>query len=641
MTKEAATHTFHKMRTPGKCAVCDTYAFIGLECAQCGLVFHKKCLENIKTPCTRSRVLANTKELPSPMKTFGVRFSEDGGVPVLVSKCVKEINRRGLRVKGIYRVSGVKSKMENLCQEFETNAESVDLSTQPPHLIASVLKLYIRQLPEPLMTTKLYSELIQLAKESDHLPHLRIDDCEPETKEEFRNFLDKLQETIKKLPRSNYLTTATLIKHLHKVSLHEEYNQMNSNNLAIVFGPTILRLESTIPGSSLSSLVDMSHQSRIVALLIVNPQLFDDVPDEPDDELENVSIEENDSSLPSSPVEKSVLTDSKDENGVCNIDSETWVGDEVPSPKEHCSFQLTDITSTRRAQIFDTMRISESDNYEGKAAISLLGSSEEKDTNFDFPVNRKISSERDTEPSSYYSKQTDVVQNGVLDENSFVSSYEDSSTLSSVGSLSNQNSTEFQTSKRGDDSEVELPQSNFGSTKDKMDFDGNRPRRRSKAFSAGKKNSEMLAKRGSALMNTYMVENNTSTVESDNQEGEISLENQSNGELLVIASETNSNEATDSDITPVQTETEGQVVSGKSPFLEMKAPIALRSENQVNINTLYKNTPSRKRNATYEIDRRRNGTSRPERQNGILLAIECTVHVLGIRASRLKIKSNN
>lgn len=36
--------------------------------------------------------------LPSPMKrmkTFGVRFSEDGGVPVLVTKCVKEINRRG------------------------------------------------------------------------------------------------------------------------------------------------------------------------------------------------------------------------------------------------------------------------------------------------------------------------------------------------------------------------------------------------------------------------------------------------------------------------------------------------------------------------------------------------------------------
>lgn len=205
------------------------------------------------------------------------------------------------------------------------------------------------------------------------------------------------------------------------------------------------------------------------------------------------------------------------------------------------------------------------------------------------------------------------MQNGVLDENSFVSSYEDSSTLSSVGSLSNQNSTEFQTSKRGDDSEVELPQSNFGSTKDKMDFDGNLPRRRSKAFSAGNKNSEMLAKRGSALMNTYIVENNTSTVESNNQEEEISLENQSNGELLVIASETNSNEATDSDITPVQTETEGQVVSGKSPFLEMKAPIALRSENQVNINTLYKNTPSRKRNATYEIDRRRNGTSRPEK----------------------------
>ena len=55
--------------------------------------------------------------------------------------------------------------------------------------------------------------------------------------------------------------------------------------------------------TSLSSLVDMSHQTRIVALLIVNPQVFDDVPDEPEATQGNGSNEENDSSLPNTPVE--------------------------------------------------------------------------------------------------------------------------------------------------------------------------------------------------------------------------------------------------------------------------------------------------------------------------------------------------
>ena len=47
--------------------------------------------------------------------------------------------------QGIYRVSGVKSKVESLCQSFEADPETVDLGEHNPHVIANVLKLYFRQ----------------------------------------------------------------------------------------------------------------------------------------------------------------------------------------------------------------------------------------------------------------------------------------------------------------------------------------------------------------------------------------------------------------------------------------------------------------------------------------------------------------
>ena len=55
LTKEAASHTFHKIRAPAKCSECDRYVFNGVECAQCGLSCHnRKCLENLQTPCSHS-----------------------------------------------------------------------------------------------------------------------------------------------------------------------------------------------------------------------------------------------------------------------------------------------------------------------------------------------------------------------------------------------------------------------------------------------------------------------------------------------------------------------------------------------------------------------------------------------------------
>ena len=97
------------------------------------------------------------------MSIFGVPLASDE-VPFIVRECVEYIEREnGLRTKGLYRVSGVKSRIEYICGEFE-NERALDLSDESTTNIASVLKLYIRQLPTPLLTSELYTPYIQLAK---------------------------------------------------------------------------------------------------------------------------------------------------------------------------------------------------------------------------------------------------------------------------------------------------------------------------------------------------------------------------------------------------------------------------------------------------------------------------------------------
>ena len=142
ISKAAETHRFRKLKTPSRCRECDSYVYFqGWECQECGLASHKKCLENLTIQCGHVK-------LPRRMTTFGVSLTAQTGeneVPLIVQKCIEEIDNRGSTIKGIYRVSGVKSRVEKLCQSFESGHELVDLSSSPPNVIANVLKLYLRQ----------------------------------------------------------------------------------------------------------------------------------------------------------------------------------------------------------------------------------------------------------------------------------------------------------------------------------------------------------------------------------------------------------------------------------------------------------------------------------------------------------------
>ncbi|XP_069693994.1 rho GTPase-activating protein 45-like isoform X2 [Periplaneta americana] len=256
MSKAAETHTFRKLKTPSRCRECDSYVYFqGCDCTECGLACHKKCLETLAIQCGHKR-------LPRKMTTFGVDLGQHLTetatlVPHIICKCIDEIDSRGRLIKGIYRVSGVKSKVEKLCQAFENGAELVDLTDIHPNVIANVLKLYLRQLPEPLLTFCLYTEFVRIAKERPSNSTTEVGAA-----------IEELKELVCKLPRHHYLTLAMLMQHLERVAHNADINNMPPSNLGIVFGPTLLR---TAEGSaSLNSLVDTVHQTRAIELMIAN-----------------------------------------------------------------------------------------------------------------------------------------------------------------------------------------------------------------------------------------------------------------------------------------------------------------------------------------------------------------------------------
>ncbi|KAM4023228.1 rho GTPase-activating protein 29 isoform 1-T1 [Anomaloglossus baeobatrachus] len=281
MSKAAQTHKLRKLRAPSKCRECDSLVvFHGAECEECSLACHKKCLETLAIQCGH-------KKLHGRLHLFGVEFTQAAkntpdGIPFIIKKCTSEIESRALSIKGIYRVNGAKSRVEKLCQAFENGKDLVELSDLYAHDISNVLKLYLRQLPEPLILFRLYNELIGLAKESQRATD-EVDSkaSSPPLKRqpsgvELNRVVIKIRDLLKQLPLPHYNTLQFLVGHLHRVTEEVEENKMTASNLGIIFGPTLLRPRQTDATISLSSLVDYPYQARIVELLISHyDKIFD------------------------------------------------------------------------------------------------------------------------------------------------------------------------------------------------------------------------------------------------------------------------------------------------------------------------------------------------------------------------------
>uniref|UniRef100_A0A6Q2YUS3 Uncharacterized protein n=1 Tax=Esox lucius TaxID=8010 RepID=A0A6Q2YUS3_ESOLU len=185
------------------------------------------------------------KRMPSRKQSgvFGVKISlvtkrERSKVPLIIKQCVEEIERRGMEEVGIYRVSGVATDIQALKAAFDANDKdvSVMMSEMDVNAIAGTLKLYFRELPEPLFTDELYPNFAGGIALSDSVAK---ESC--------------MLNLLLSLPEPNLVTFLFLLDHLKRIADNESVNKMSFHNLATVFGPTLLRpseKDSKIPGSA-------------------------------------------------------------------------------------------------------------------------------------------------------------------------------------------------------------------------------------------------------------------------------------------------------------------------------------------------------------------------------------------------------
>ncbi|KAJ2722152.1 Rho GTPase-activating protein [Coemansia sp. Benny D115] len=220
-----------------------------------------------------ARLYANPKHI------FGVPLDmqlerDQQQVPLILVKCTHAVEAYGLQNEGIYRQSGQSSQVQKLRNEFDLDAEHVDLSSYRGvadiNNIASVLKMYLRELP---------GGLVPQAQRSNMMSYFPADELDANGEEYsmqahysrdqdliLAQKISGLADTIRGMPLPNKNTLAFLFMHLDKVQAFQEYNMMNSENLSIVFGPTIF---PTINDPANAAL-DIRRSAKLVKFILDN-----------------------------------------------------------------------------------------------------------------------------------------------------------------------------------------------------------------------------------------------------------------------------------------------------------------------------------------------------------------------------------
>ncbi|KAK6343397.1 Rho-type gtpase-activating protein [Orbilia blumenaviensis] len=175
-----------------------------------------------------SNQLSHEKEIAVPLlgSELEARVAYEGRrIPQIITKCLAEVENRGLDFEGIYRKGGGASQVRMIQESFE-RGEEMDLENPEVDITAvtSVLKQYFRKLPTPLVTYTIYDRMVDSVKITD---------------------IEQRKETVKdlinELPSLNRDILFFIINHLTKVAGFQSENLMNARNLAVVFAPSLMR----------------------------------------------------------------------------------------------------------------------------------------------------------------------------------------------------------------------------------------------------------------------------------------------------------------------------------------------------------------------------------------------------------------
>ncbi|CAL1546779.1 unnamed protein product [Lymnaea stagnalis] len=242
-TLEYNGHKYHQVQfnIPTFCEMCSSLIWImdkGYVCQDCKLACHKKCYSKHGALCKGS---TDNKGNQSS-QLFGAKLellvSDTQKIPVVCERLMSTIERTGLYTEGVYRKSGAAPKVKELQNALEQDVELVNLEDYPVHVLAATLKLFLRHLPEPLLTYDLYDDFLRTMEIKDE-----------------RDLIKSLFDVIKKLPKANFDLFERLVFHLSRVAMHSDSNKMSPNALSVVFAPVLLGTNKKIQAQDAIALV--------------------------------------------------------------------------------------------------------------------------------------------------------------------------------------------------------------------------------------------------------------------------------------------------------------------------------------------------------------------------------------------------
>ncbi|KAH8374890.1 hypothetical protein KR200_008241, partial [Drosophila serrata] len=220
--------------------------------------YHERALQHVNASLARIQDTIQGTE----KSRFGTSLKEhltstNREISYIVELCCCCLLEHGLEEEGLLRVGCASTKLRRMKHALEAQhvKTPLPLDYQDPHVIGSILKLYLRELPEPLLTYGLYKDFIRIAERQN----------ESERKTEIKAILGKL-------PKENYVNLRYLTRFLAHVQQRSVHNKMSSQNLAIVMSPNMLwpRIDksSNAPADYIGQVNSSSAANIIVEMLI-------------------------------------------------------------------------------------------------------------------------------------------------------------------------------------------------------------------------------------------------------------------------------------------------------------------------------------------------------------------------------------
>jgi hypothetical protein len=188
-----------------------------------------------------------------------ILYQQNDGVPDLINVCCGYLVQKALNLEGLFRISPTLTEVNRWKTDltFESMNKLNDIDN--PHLVASLLKQFFLDLPDPLFTDELFKQF-QDATDIENVTLRKI----------------KLEELLSKLPEANYTVLQALVTFLRKVAAHSHENKMDARNLGLVLSPSVLRRKSAV--FDVADLSKAKQHWMIIHDLIVHHDVIRDTP---------------------------------------------------------------------------------------------------------------------------------------------------------------------------------------------------------------------------------------------------------------------------------------------------------------------------------------------------------------------------